>query len=487
MAVDSRSKGRGQPPVSIEAEQALLGAILYDNNAIHALDGLKAEHFYEPLHQRMFHEIGTAIRAGRLADPVLLGAALSLDEALEEYGGFAYLADLYDRAPPAANAPDYARAVTDMWTRRQIISAADQMEVGARSSDAPAETVLQEAERALLGLRLGQGKARLISVSEAARGVLDELDNPTPAQSGVLTGLGPLDKHLGPLLPGDMVILAGRPGAGKSAMAAVMAVNIACPDLDRLLREEAMTMPMRGVIEINGEMTVAQMARRHLTDMAQRMNPHDAPAYADIRRRRITPDQRIRLERAWELLQSIPLVSVKRTGLTISEVRSMVRRQVADWKREGIELGTVVIDHIGLIQAEGRAMDRYEASSQVSNRTKELAEEVEAPVIALSQLSRALEQRDNKRPTLPDLRETGHLEQDADAVIGVYRDAYYADQEPEPKKDLAWAEWDARRKSKEIECLLLKVREGSRGVVRLWGDMPTNAIRASAPDDGGFL
>lgn len=478
-------------PAAVEIEQALIGCVISEPAIFDEIDGLDAKHFYEPLHRSIWTEIAWLVRLGKVVDPMMIDQRVSHLPAYVEFGGLDYLGDLVINAPPTRVAPDYAQQLIELWVRRELVVAARHITIEATDKSVSAEEALQGAESALLGLRTGDGRLSLSTASEAAREALEELDAPPEKQKGVYTGLPPLDRHLGPLLPGDLIVLGGRPGMGKSALAAVVALNVACPDIDRLMAGYDINRPMRGVIEINTEMSVKQMARRHLTDICQRVWGFRAPAYSDIRKRNVTPEQRQMLEKAYEVLSSIPLLMLTKAGMTISGVRSVTRRQMALWAREGIEPGLLIKDHVGHMSASDKARGRTEQQTEISNGMKALAGELKVPVLALSQLNRNVEDRDNKRPTLPDLRDSGSWEQDADCVIGVYRDAYYADQEPEPtgmgaKADLAYAQWDKRRKSKDIEALLLKVREGSRGTITLWGDMATNAIRGSAPDGAEF-
>jgi replicative DNA helicase len=183
---------------------------------------------------------------------------------------------------------------------------------------------------------------------------------------------------------------------------------------------------------------------------------------------------------------------LKRSGLKLAQLRSLVRRQTAAWARSGIELGTVVIDHVGLIHPDQTTRDRYADQTIVSNTLKELAEELGCAIIALNQMNRENERREEKRPQTHDLRDSGSWEQDADFIIGCYREAYYAQRQPEPKvtkagkagedQQLAWSEWDRARRSQTIEAIVLKAREGEIGTVKLWGDVARNAIRSAAPE-----
>jgi replicative DNA helicase len=298
--------------------------------------------------------------------------------------------------------------------------------------------------------------------------VLERLDAPEETVRGVMTGIASLDEELGPMQPGNLIALAGRTSMGKSAAAEVIAYNIAERGL--------------GVIQLNGEMTVEEMAERHLADICHRRYGARGPEYRDIRRRRITVDQRSMLGTARDELAEVPLVMLKRTGLKFSQLRSIARRQTAIWARRGITLGALIVDHMGLIRPDHPTRDRYADQTAISNGTKELAEELGCPLIALLQLNRETEKRDDKKPKLSDIRDSGAWEQDADVVIAFYREAYYARQQVEPKKELEVAEWLRAKASPSIEAIILKARAGPPQTVKLWGDVARNAIRDRAPD-----
>lgn len=481
-ALDLRP-GQTPLPASIEAEQALLGVLLYDNDAFHRLEGVEPHHFHEPFHGRLFERIRTLIASGRLADPILMADGFTSDPAFEQLGGVRYLADLMDRAPQSQAIVDYGRVVAELAQRRDLISLGGEMANAARDSEIGPEAVISIAEAGLLAMQVQTRPMKLISAAQAAADVLADLDNPADRQAGVSTGLEPLDAHLGPLLSGDLVLLMGRPSMGKSAVAGCIALNVAQAG--------------QGVIEINGEMTAGQMTRRHLTDLAQASFGARGPKYSDIRKRAVTLEQRQILDHAYRLIHGLPLLMIKRSGLKLSQLRSLVRRQTAAWAREGIVLGTVVIDHVGLIHPDQATRDRYADQTIVSNSLKALAEELGCPLIALNQMNRQNENRDDKRPQLSDLRDSGSWEQDADLVIGCYREAYYAQKQAEPltnkagrageEQQAVWAEWDRARRSRTVEAIVLKAREGETGTVKLWGDVARNAIRGAAPEDGDLL
>jgi replicative DNA helicase len=471
--------GGGQPnlPANLDAELALMGVVLYDNEAAHRCEGLKPEHFFEPLHGRLWAIIAEIISRPGLAEPIIVADRMQADPAFAALGGLGFLAEMVDRAPPSNAAGDLAKLIMDTAQRRELLALGGNLAQWARDPEAPIADVQQAVEDALLGMGRVQARARVVSAAEAAADVLAYLDAPE-ATGGVLTGLEALDNRLGTLQGGDLILIAGRPGMGKSALGACIALNAAKAGV--------------GTIEINSEMTTAQMMRRHLTDLCFDRHGKASPFYKDIRRREISPAQRRMLEQAAKDISAMPLAMVKRTGLTLSSARSLIRRQRAAWAQQGIKLGLVTIDHVGLLSADGGGRDRYSDQTAIAIGSKQLADDLGIPVIALVQLNRQVEQRDNKRPTLADLRDSGAWEENADTVIGVYREAYYANKDPEPKSgsagsaaDLKWQEWDSKRKSRAIDAMLLKVREGEEGVATLWASIGHNAIRTSEPDDKG--
>jgi replicative DNA helicase len=457
-------------PSNMEAEQAVLGAILMDNDAFHAVEGLSGAQFFEPFHGRLFDAIGRKVSAGQIADIILLADDFhgGQDRAFVELGGVTYLGELLDRAPHPSTANAYAKSVIEAAQRRDLILLSSDLGAAARDPAMPAEDAIGLAEAQLLAMQVHSRPMTLTSAGQAAERVLAYLDAPQEAVNGIRTGIAPLDEELGPLLPGNLVLLAGRPSMGKSAFAECVALNIS---------EQGY-----GVIQINGEMSVEEMAQRHLTDIAHRMYGAKGPEYRDIRRRRIGYDQRSMLGKAHEVLQPLPLQMLKRPGLKLSQLRSIARRQAAAWSRKDVPLGALIVDHVGLLKPDAQVRDRYEAQTIISNSMKELADELGCPVIGLNQMNRENEKREEKRPQLSDLRDSGSWEQDADFVIGFYREAYYAQRMAEPKKDLEWAEWDRQRKSRTIEAIILKARSGACLTVKLWADVARNAIRGGAPE-----
>jgi replicative DNA helicase len=454
-------------PNNMDAEQALLGALLYHWDSFDLLEAIEPRHFFEPFHQRLFAAIAAQVGSGMRPEFIILGQKFEADEGYLALGGKRYLADLVDRAPPAESIKSYAASIIDLSLKRDLILLGGEIDTLAQAGE-ESEAIIGHAESALLGMQSGGRKLDLVSAGAAAAKVLDDLDAPPEAVSGIKLGLGGLDEEMGALQPGNLVLFQGRPSMGKSAAAECVALNIA---------EQGY-----GVIQVNGEMTPEEMAQRHLTDLTHRLHGARGPEYRDIRRRRIGLDQRRMLDQALAILHPLPLLMIKRPGLKLSQLRSICRRQAAVWARSGIPMGALIVDHAGLIKPDVSTRDRYADQTLVSNGMKELADELACPIIVLNQMNRESEKREDKRPQLSDLRDSGSWEQDADYVIGWYREAYYAQRQVEPKKDIEWAEWDRARKSRVLEAIILKARAGACLTVKLWCDVARNAIRDQSPN-----
>lgn len=456
-------------PHSLEAEQALLGIVLVSNSAFDRCSTVQPDHFHDPSHGRIWRTVVDLITKQALADLITVHERLKDDAGVQEIGGRTYLWDLFEKSPAVENVEEYASIVLDLSTKRRLVELAARVSEDVKGEQTGAE-LIEAVERDLLAMQVQARPLELVSARDASFRVLEELDAPPEAVFGVKTGIAPLDEQLGPLRGGDLVLLMGRPSMGKSAAAECIALNMA----------EAGW----GVIQVNGEMSPGDMTQRHLSDIAQRIHGSQGPEYRDMRRRRITNAQRAMLQEAHEILAPLPISLVKRSGLKLSQLRSLARRQAAVWTRQGVPLGALIVDHVGLLHPDQSTRDRYSDQTIISNSLKELADELDCPVIGLNQMNRQNESREDKRPQLSDLRDSGSWEQDADLVIGFYREAYYAQRQPEPKKDLEWSEWDRARKSRVVEAIILKARAGACLTVNLWADVARNAIRGAPPEFG---
>lgn len=457
---------------NIEMEQALLGILLFDNATMMACEGTLQDHdFAEPFHRRLYGRIAHLIRVGRLAEPVILNHDFSIDPAYHDLGGIRYLADLVDRAPPPSNAKPYAESIRSLALRREVIRICSTVAMQALGdTDATGAQLMATMEAELLATKGTTGEMELTDWREVSAGIVYGMDRPDEKPL-LKVGLSKLDEATGGLERGDLVVLGARPSMGKSALAGCIAMNMAKQGL--------------GVIEINGEMSKEQMGRRHLTDHAFTLHGIKAPVYRDIRRKNLTQEQMAILREVDHDLAMLPLKMLKRTGLTLGHLRAMLRRQKILWDAAGVPMSLVVIDHVGLVRPDEGGRGRTEDQTIVSGTLKEMADELDVVILALAQLNRKVEDRDDKRPQLSDLRDSGSWEQDADIVMGAYRDAYYARREREPKSQEKLGEWVIRCGSPTVEVLMMKIREGDVATAKLWADIGRNAIRDSNPEDYG--
>ena len=453
-------------PANIEAEQALLGAVLFDNAAYERLsDQLHARHFYEPFHQRLFAAMEEYIRKGQLAEPIVLMERFRQDPAFQELGGLRYLADLVDRAPPAANAADYGRLVYDLALRRDLIRIGGEIAAAAQADqEHTAKDQIEVAEQSLYTLaETGQSSTGFLSFADALQGAVSmaaEAFSRDGGLAGVSTGLTDLDSMVGGLHPSDLVILAGRPSMGKTALATNIAYSVAKHYAYDILPDGTKKTSNGGVVAFFSlEMSAEQLAMRILAEASG--VPSDR-----LRKGEINASEFGRLRDAALEIQQAPLYIDATGGLSISKLTARARRLK---RQTGLDL--VVVDYLQLVTAgEGTKSDnRVQEVSMITQGLKALAKELGVPVIALSQLSRQVENREDKRPQLSDLRESGSIEQDADMVWFVYREAYYLGRSPPREgtpEHLAWQE-DLDRIQHVAEVIIGKQRHGPIGTVKL--------------------
>ena len=456
-------------PANIEAEQALLGVLLYDNTAYERLsDALQASHFFEPFHGRLFAAIQAHVRRGHLAEPILLAEQFQRDPAFEDLGGIRYLADMVDRAPPAANAPDYARVIYDLALRRDLIRIGGEIAAAAQAGDPDlsGREQIEAAEQQLYTLaETGTASNGFMSFSDSLAGAVNmaaEAYSREGGLSGLSTGLRDLDKMLGGLHPSDLIILAARPSMGKTSLGANIAFNVA----RRYAWEPA---PDGGRKTVDGgvvaffslEMSAEQLAMRLLAEVTR--IPSDL-----IRKGEIKASEFGEIRDAAAEIGESPLYIDATGGISIGKLAARARRLK---RTAGLDL--IVVDYLQLVTSgEGRVENRVQEVSQITQGLKSLAKELAVPIVALAQLSRQVENRDDKRPQLSDLRESGSIEQDADVVMFIYREAYYLGRlEPRDNtaEHLEWTEkLDQIRNLAEI--IIGKQRHGPIGTVKLHYD-----------------
>jgi replicative DNA helicase len=454
-------------PHNIEAEQALIGAILVNNEAFYRVsDFLEPRHFFEPAHQRIFEVAATLIRAGKIANPVTLKTFLPADVDIAGLTLSQYLARLAAEATTVINAQDYGRTISDLALRRSLIVIGEDMVNVA--FDAPVDfsprSQIEDAERRLYELaetgRYDGGFQRFSAALTTAVDMAARAYQRDGRLSGIATGLEDLDRQMGGLQPSDLVILAGRPGMGKTALATNIAYNVA-----RVWRGEMR--PDGRTETVNGgiigffslEMSAEQLATRIIAEQTE-------IASYRIRRGEIDPADFDRIAAVAQEMQAIPLYIDETGGLSIAQLAARARRLK---RQRGLDL--LVIDYLQLLQGSSRRASegRVQEVTEITTGLKALAKDLNVPILALSQLSRQVENRDDKRPQLADLRESGSIEQDADVVMFVFREEYYLkNKEPRAgtEEHFKWqAEMDAVHGKAEV--IIGKQRHGPTGTIQL--------------------
>ncbi|WP_066774470.1 replicative DNA helicase [Croceicoccus mobilis] len=477
-------------PANVEAEAAFLGAVLIDNRVIEELPvTLAPNHFFEPLHARIFERIIALLDRKAVVTPVTLKPYFDDDDGLKELGGISYLARLTSD-PQALLAPrELAQQVFDLALLRELVAVGRGLVTDAMDTSENVEPMqqIERAEGALFkvaeGASTGNETQSFAQATRTSIKMIEQALNSGGHVSGTTTGFTSINEKTGGLHDSDLIILAGRPGMGKSSLATNIAFNTASRlkrDLDDGIPEDE---SVGGAVALFSlEMSADQLATRILAEAA-------GISSSNLRMGKISREDFQTLARTSQELNDLPLYIDDTPGLTISALRARARRL----KRRH-NIGLVIVDYLQLLQGSGRASDnRVNEISEISRGLKTLAKEIQVPVIALSQLSRAVEQRDDKRPMLSDLRESGSIEQDADMVWFIYREDYYV-QSREPKRPLetdeakvheAHAAWAAEmeRVFGLAELIVAKQRHGSTGKVRLRFEPRITRFSDLAEDD----
>ena len=457
--------GAGMPH-NIEAEQQLLGAILTNNEVYDRVAQIiKPPHFYEPVHERIYALAEQRIAANMLASPVTLKPFLADDEGLKELGGAAYLARLAGAAISSFAARDYAQMIYEMHQRRELVKLG--AEIGDRAGrleagDAPGEQIVA-AEQALYKLaetgQANSGFQSFLSAVTEAVSVANAAYGRDGGLAGMSTGLTDLDAKLGGLHRSDLLILAGRPSMGKTSLATNIAFNIAKAYKRGKLHDGSEGAVNGGVVGFYSlEMSAEQLAARILSEASE------VPS-EQIRRGDMTEAEFRRFVEAAKALESCPLYIDDTAALPISQLAARARRL----KREH-GLDALFVDYLQLVRPATAKDSRVNEVSEITQGLKAIAKELDIPVVALSQLSRQVENRDDKRPQLSDLRESGSIEQDADVVMFVFREEYYAEREkPSDDKLEEMAAWQDRmdRLHGKAEIIIGKQRHGPIGNIEL--------------------
>ncbi len=462
-------------PHNVEAEAALLGALMIDNRLVEDVQlTLRAEHFFEPVHGRIYDAVLLLADRNMVANPVTLKPMFDADEAMRQLGGPAYLAQLTGSGAALIGARDFARQIYDLALLRELIGVGRKLTTDAMDTSA-ATTPQEQIEAAEMSLyrvaEQGGESGSVKSFAHATRLAVELAEkalNAGGGLSGVTTGMDSVNGKTGGLHHSDLLILAGRPGMGKTAFATNLAFNAA----RRWLRDEEDGIPPEKsvgakVAFFSLEMSADQLATRILAEQS-------GISGELLRMGKISQQDFRNLARASAELETLPLFIDDTPGLTIAALRTRARRL----KRRH-DIGLVIVDYLQLLQGSGRGGDgnRVQEISEISRGLKTLAKELNVPVIALSQLSRAVESREDKRPQLSDLRESGSIEQDADIVLFVFREEYYV-MSREPKRPIEGddakvfddhAKWlsELQRVEGMAELIIAKQRHGATGKVKL--------------------
>ena len=466
LQAESGSEASIGVPHSIEAEQQLLGAILTNNDLFDRVASIvRAEHFYDPVHARIFETAAARIAKNNLASPVTLKAFLEDDAGLAELGGPAYLVRLAGAAISSFAVRDYAEMIYDLAIRRELINVGNDIAAKAARVDVDSEPREQivEAEQKLYALaeqgQTEQGfQSFLTAVTDAVK-VANAAYQREGGLAGVSTGLVDLDKKLGGLHRSDLLILAGRPSMGKTSLATNVAFNIA-----RAYKKGITASGEEGAVDggvvgfFSLEMSAEQLATRILSEVAE------IPSN-QIRRGDFTESEFRRIVDAAKELEAAPLFIDDTPALPISQLAARARRLK---RTHGLD--ALFVDYLQLVRGTGRSENRVNEISEITMGLKAIAKELDIPVIALSQLSRQVENREDKRPQLSDLRESGSIEQDADVVMFVFREEYYKEREKPGDHELEkmgiWQE-EMERLHGKAEVVIGKQRHGPIGTVEL--------------------
>ncbi|WP_419730544.1 replicative DNA helicase [Lichenicola sp.] len=463
------------PPSNIAAEQALLGALLANNKAYERVaEFLIPDHFTDPINGRIYQAIVRRVEAGQLADAITLKAEFEHSGILDEVGGTAYLAQLLTAMVGIINAGEYGKAIHDAWIRRQLIDIGETVVNNAfgLNPELDGGSQIEAAEETLFRLATDKGQdGGFVTFERAltdAIGIAEKAFHRTGAVAGLTTGLRDLDKKTGGMHPSDLLILAGRPAMGKTALATKIAFGAARFLMQEAREKGAGTQPKGSVAIFSLEMSAEQLATRLLSEESRVSGER-------IRRGEIGQKEFDRFVQVSRELQTLPLHIDDTPAISLSAMRTRCRRL---HRTKGLSL--VVVDYLQLMRpAVGTKPDnRVLEISMITQGLKALAKELAIPVLALSQLSRQVESREDKRPQLSDLRESGSIEQDADAVMFVYRDEYYLQQrmpkqigfDTGDKYQTALEKWqrDMDQVHNKAELLLEKQRHGPTGKVDLF-------------------
>ena len=453
-----RQNESNKQPANLEAEQALLGSILVNNDIIDEVSNfINANIFYDPAHIKIYEVIENLNSKGMIANPITLKNFFEKDNMLDDVGGTEYLVKLTRFSGSVKQAIDYGKIIHEMYLRRELVQISDKLSaetLNTASHEQNAENIIEETERSLFNLaERGSFSQSFIPFTKA----LDQtIEMATIAMQndqglvGVPTGLKDLDQKLGGLHKSDLVIIAGRPSMGKTALATNIAYNAA---QNILKRQEKSSIAFFSL-----EMSSEQLSTRILSEQARIKSD-------DIRRGKVTEEEINRYIETSRNIYNLPLYIDETPAITIATLSNRARRI-----KRLFGLSLIVVDYIQLMRSNANKIDnRVQEISEITQGLKALAKELAVPVLALSQLSRAVEQRDDKQPQLADLRESGSIEQDADVVMFVYREEYYLERKQPKLGSIEHAEWQSKMNDVNglADIILGKQRHGPTGTVKV--------------------
>lgn len=440
-------------PHNLEAERSVLGAILLHNDTFNtAIETIDANDFYRDAHRRIFDKMVRLAERGNAIDLVTLKEELTRSSELDEVGGPAYISALVDGVPRSSNVEHYARIIKEKSTLRNLIYSANKIITNAYDADEDADTILDQAESAIFAIADKKVRDGFVSLKQLAEGSLDTIEKLASKKelvTGVPTGFTDLDEMTSGLQPGDIVIVAARPSMGKTSLVINMAQHVGTKT-DKTV----------GIFSL--EMSKEQLFLRMLTGEA-RIDAHR------LRGGFLGDRDWGKLSQALGTLSEAKIFIDDTPSIGVLEMRAKCRRLQAE---HGLDM--VIIDYVQLMQGRGRFENRSLELASISRSLKGLAKELGVPILVLSQLSRASEQRSDHRPQMSDLRESGALEQDADVIIFIYREDQYADKNAPPTESTGTA-----------ELIIAKQRNGPTGVVKLAFIREFTRFENLAPGSGG--
>ena len=445
-------------PSNLEAEQALLGSILVNNDIIDEISSIISSNiFYDPAHVKIYEVIENLNNKGMIANPITIKNFFEKDNMLDDVGGTEYLVKLTRFSSSTKQAVDYAKIIHEMYLRRELVLISDKLSsdtLNANSKEQNAENIIENTEKSLYQLaERGSFSQSFLKFNQALDQTIEMATLAMQNDQGIVgipTGLSDLDEKLGGLHKSDLIILAGRPSMGKTALA----TNIAYNASQHLIKRQEKS----SVAFFSLEMSSEQLSTRILSEQARIKSD-------DIRRGKVTEEEINRYIETSRNIYNLPLYIDETPAITIATLSNRARRIK---RLSGLSL--IVVDYIQLMRSSSNRNDgRVQEISEITQGLKALAKELSVPVLALSQLSRAVEQRDDKQPQLADLRESGSIEQDADVVMFVYREAYYLERKQPKLGSIEHAEWQSKMNDVNglADIILGKQRHGPTGTVKV--------------------